>query len=423
MPDPLKVPVELTDRVRDALRTTGQTQSAVARSTGINRGQFSRFLSGEVRLGPEKLRALADHLHLERGWVLRMAGFPEEGPEITLSQAVLTPQAPMRLEVFSDGRFYDSALFLWTLCELQPLLPLGITCVPRHVNWSEVPDRIARADLAIGFYNRKVKKKGLENIGYWTDLTIYRGYALIGRRIKGLLLSPPTKYLEELRKKRGELKILTIAADTLWQLQNPLPPGIITESTVIQIEPDADRALMRFAKEGEADLFVGGLPQRLKARELGLEEVINSRNNPLLFSLNSLVFAKSTLDTPRGEPLLGAVSSVWFRSVQQLRSSTTFREAAVSAIPEMLNRLGVADHSIDQKGLDEVLPGPLGGEEYEIFPESPTDLLDAYNSILLAILTSPQVAGAAGELHHAVAQHLARIMGQDTDQPVFRIAM
>jgi hypothetical protein len=54
----------LTEQLRQAMETSGQTRYAISKATGISAVTLCRFASGERGLSMEALNALAEHLGL-----------------------------------------------------------------------------------------------------------------------------------------------------------------------------------------------------------------------------------------------------------------------------------------------------------------------------------------------------------------------
>lgn len=55
----------LTEQLRQAIKTCGETRYAIAKATGVDQSTLSRFVSGERGLSMEALDAVAEHLGLE----------------------------------------------------------------------------------------------------------------------------------------------------------------------------------------------------------------------------------------------------------------------------------------------------------------------------------------------------------------------
>jgi hypothetical protein len=56
--------VKLSDQIRNAVATSGQTRYAISKATGISQATLSRFMAGERGLTMKALDVLADHLGL-----------------------------------------------------------------------------------------------------------------------------------------------------------------------------------------------------------------------------------------------------------------------------------------------------------------------------------------------------------------------
>jgi transcriptional regulator with XRE-family HTH domain len=64
MRKPKRKSLRLSDQVRHAIKTCGQSRYAIAKATGISNSTLSRFMSGERGLTMKALDILADHLGL-----------------------------------------------------------------------------------------------------------------------------------------------------------------------------------------------------------------------------------------------------------------------------------------------------------------------------------------------------------------------
>ena len=56
---------KLSDQVRRAVDESGVSRYAICKATGIDQGQFSRFMAGQTGLSISALDALADALRLD----------------------------------------------------------------------------------------------------------------------------------------------------------------------------------------------------------------------------------------------------------------------------------------------------------------------------------------------------------------------
>jgi transcriptional regulator with XRE-family HTH domain len=56
--------MKLSDQLRHAIETCGQTRYAIAKATGISEATLSRFVSGDRGLPMKTLDLLADYLEL-----------------------------------------------------------------------------------------------------------------------------------------------------------------------------------------------------------------------------------------------------------------------------------------------------------------------------------------------------------------------
>ena len=57
--------IPLTDQLRRAIETCGETRYAIAIATGVDQSTLSRFVNGERGLSMEAMDALGEYLELE----------------------------------------------------------------------------------------------------------------------------------------------------------------------------------------------------------------------------------------------------------------------------------------------------------------------------------------------------------------------
>jgi hypothetical protein len=57
--------IKLSDQIRDAVASCGQTRYAVSKATGISQATLSRFMAGERGLPMKTQDVLADYLGLD----------------------------------------------------------------------------------------------------------------------------------------------------------------------------------------------------------------------------------------------------------------------------------------------------------------------------------------------------------------------
>jgi transcriptional regulator with XRE-family HTH domain len=54
-----------TEQLREAIEKSGESQYAIAKATGINQGNLSKFLSGERGMSLDNIDLLCDYLKLK----------------------------------------------------------------------------------------------------------------------------------------------------------------------------------------------------------------------------------------------------------------------------------------------------------------------------------------------------------------------
>lgn len=293
----------------------------------------------------------------------------------------ITASAKSSLKVVTDPRFLDSCLFMWCLSS-QPLRSFGWNCDLQPVEWRSVPERLASSANSIGFYNRRVlltyEGQRLYDLSVWSDLCIYRGYALLARG-KGqsvqLSLAEGRQMLADLKveaKSQGRKPtIMCMGADSVWILRTPLTPELSSGEFEIQEFNNPDLGLETFLR-GFGDLYIGGLPQRLLARERGCIEVLSSQSNALLFSVNSLICSKDLVGTDTR--VLSAVTSLWYDTLARLESDAAFRDEVAEACIALLSDLKIEGHHLTLEAFRHVLGQAPG--RYEAFPPKPAGIVD-----------------------------------------------
>jgi transcriptional regulator with XRE-family HTH domain len=382
---------DLGEYVAARLTLLRKRPSVAADGAGINRSQFSAFLKGRKRIGREKLLLLATEIEVPVAELLRRAGL--KAPLLDPSESLLMRAgAPRTIHVITDARFVDSALFAWMIRQ-QPFRPFGLECEFVQVDWDQVPEKIEKMG-GIGFYNRRATPvrggQKVWRVSRWTDMSLYKGYAILGRKNLGIDETPRTHQdarlllatLVDRRQKEGRRPtILTFGTDAEWRVERVFVRDFPARTFEVITVGDADQALAKYlADDGTVfDLFIGGLPQRLRAlRHPDVLDVLSIQNNPAFFSLNSLVYADVFLQTPRARAILAAVEALWFDTIDRIRQQEGLRETVLHEVLRDLDTLSLGYRSLDSTTLGLVLPGGSADNEYEVFPSQPSDLLDAF---------------------------------------------
>jgi hypothetical protein len=353
--------------------------SAVAESAGIHRTHLYRVLGESKSLGKEKLIGLADALGIARNDLLLAAGYESIDPRIDLGSVTPRRLGGTRLGVVTDPRFVDSAIFFW-IFSAQPLRGIGIDCELIRTDWERVPEEVSNRKNAIGFFNRR-SIPDFGGVRYYMDLCLYKGYALLARRDdvrkKITRIQDAREFLTGLvaRKKKEKPTIVCMGADTVWSLRTSLTPELSDQNFVVKPFGNADFALEKFAA-GLGDLYVGGLPQRLRAcKEYNCIEILNSEINPLLFSMNSLIYSEQFAGgDDAAQPLLSTISALWFRNISALKRDEDMRSQMFSEV----QRFSTADRETARSSLThEAFEAVLRNGAYEDFPDTPTGLVDS----------------------------------------------
>ncbi len=431
----------LKSLLTSAMTSSQVTQKSLADTIGVDRSQLNRFLNKVGSSLPlAKLSALADALRLSLTEVRMAAGLrAATAPHIDLSDSILAFRKSVpALKIVTDPRFFDSALFTWLFTQQQPLVPVGITCEPLNVHWAWVPETLEEHPRSVGFFNRRSRSRigntPVGRVDYWSDLCLYQGYALLARKSLGAPTHPDRREANDFlagllrrRQKGNPPRIISMAADIVWKLRTPLNPLLTPERFVVHRVPNPDAALQLFL-DGEGDFFVGGLPQRLVAKTAGHVELLTFENNPLLFSVNSLIYPNELLDRDQhARSLLSAMSSLWFIMVNRLRSDDSFRSIACEDIPRMLDDMfGRGRHFVTKQGMAKMLSQAFdssGDEQYEFLPSRPTDLLDAWARaharLLKEIADDPRLVDDMND----IVTHVLEILLPEVDGTSHRSAL
>ena len=325
------------------------------------------------------------------------------------------------LTVVTDPSFFDSGIFAW-IFDRQPFRTLGIDAKVLAEDWVDVPQKIAdhRHGFAIGFYNRNVvfqTDSVHENLGqdikFWADLCIYLGYALMVRGEhgpEGALTSQKAvaDYINTLRREHGDvLDVVSIGSDTQWMMDNTVVRRAMgargKDEKVINPLPHqgVESSLMSFLDDRHGVMYVGGLPQRMRARDQKCTEVISFQNEPTLFSVNSLICTKQTYD--ERADLLNAATALWFETIRRIKRSPDMRHHLCTEIPAWAEQRGWATNSLtgelyrrffsgfeaeDLNAIAENWPQRMKDDfiGYELFPDTHKELVDHLSHLILNAL-------------------------------------
>ena len=364
----------------------------------------------------------------------------KDSPSIALETPVLVPNlaeqqsgsaelavglylARTRIKVITDPRFLDSAVFMWMLRN-QPLQSLDVRCDLLAADWRSVPEQVASHEYAVGFHNRRSvlrhREKTVYGVKVWSDLCLYKGYALIGRPNPE---HAPTFTLVEARKllretieifaQKGERPTLVcMGADSIWKLYTPFTPEINTDTFAIHAFNNPDLALRSFL-EGFGDFFMGGLPQRLVAREHGCIEILNFANNPLLFSVNSLICSNSVYEE---HPfIMTSIASVWFETIRKIQRDQAFCEGVAESSIQLLDDLGIDGTILCRSFFSQIFRN-ASGREYESFPEHPGGVIDELLVVLRTIHAQLSEMEINPVLLHEILDQLTEILNPNLEK-------
>lgn len=300
---------------------------------------------------------------------------------------ILSPQASAidKLTVISDPRFIDSSLFLWIFHQ-QPFINAGlaIKCIVEERDWRTVPECVAKTPNSIGFYNRRIEPLSTpEKVGYWSDLCIYRGYAVLAHKLPEFNSSPKTKsdtknffkrFFSYCHENNLDPTLISIGGDTEWRFGDELFPGIKKCDFTQCVISDANKALQKFYQDTNS-LFVGGLPQRLQAEKDGYISIVDEKNNPALYSVNGIIYNTAMPEGKVG--FLQSVASLWFDTVSRLKSDKNFRREVAVSIRDFIK---THDLSILTQFESSMFDSIFCEGKFEVFPETPAQITQDFSS-------------------------------------------
>ncbi len=249
---------------------------------------------------------------------------------------LLRPTHYRKFVICTDSRFIDSSIFLLAAERAAHRLK-STDLVLAHREWSRVPSYVAEVSNAIGYFNRRSSYTSLEPsaIESWGNLCFYKGYAILGRTSR-IAASPTSieesnrvldRLLSEAAGRGRRLVIMTMGVDAIWRFASPLLFNFDITRCEIR-EDDVESAADRFLG-GEGDLFIGGLPQRLRCMESGkCVEIVTSEYDPTLFAVNSMIVKSSDVETVRD--VLNAIFDEWGKLTRELEAG----DSAVDALFE-----------------------------------------------------------------------------------------
>lgn len=302
--------------------------------------------------------------------------------DLVSSFAKMTNSNITELKVVSDPRFIDSLLFLWIFSG-QPLKTFGIQCELIPANWNTIPEEVANHKNSIGFFNRRSStskdNKALFEMKNWSDLCIYKGYSLIARNGSTLpgqmTIKEANDYIRMVIEKYKDIgkkpSIICMGADTIWKIITPVSPSINLNNFDILPFNNADVALNAFLS-GKGDFFIGGLPQRLSAVDNNCIEILSFKNNPLFFSLNSMICSNNLFYKEKA--LLSFCNSLWFNVVGKMKEDVKYCDMVARSCISLLEKLKVGDNNIREQYFRDVFINR--SNEYEIFPMHSSGVID-----------------------------------------------
>lgn len=105
----------ISQRIREALNTTGMKQADLVRATGLDRGAISSYLSGKYEPKQKAIYKMAQALDVSEAWLL---GY--DVPKYrTADQKKNDQLAKLIVRLRSDAEFYNTVVALAELNESQ----------------------------------------------------------------------------------------------------------------------------------------------------------------------------------------------------------------------------------------------------------------------------------------------------------------
>jgi len=236
-------------------------------------------------------------------------------------QRLIGKADPPHIKIITDGSFIDTALFFVTVAEASKKIS-NATLVPVQCNWANIAHTFSKSETAIAYLNRRELPDITGDFQIWSNLCSFHGYALLGRN--DLFSSPipdlrtANRELERAATQR-KLTIINFSPDLNELLQTPLTP-ILNSSRVEYLSYPVEEAFEKFLS-GKGDLFLAGLPQRLKCSRLGMTEVITSQIHPLLLGIDALIYKdedKYPID------IVETIASTWSHISRRMASDESF---------------------------------------------------------------------------------------------------
>lgn len=273
--------------------------------------------------------APAIYLSQSSGWRFRRNRFNR------LYRMIRRVKVP-KILVCTDGSFINTAVFLLAAIEASKQMPEADLTI-KHIEWDNLKHVFGRKDNIVAYMNRRHLTRVDAPITVWSNLTVFKGYALLGRpedfAVKLPTLAAANARLLELSRTR-KLTIITNGADSADVLNTPLTPALRHHNIRIEIDPPAD-ALERFLR-GRGDLFISGLPQTLEGKRAGMVEVMSSENHPLMFGINSMVYEE--LRVP--DTILEQIATSWSVICRRLKRDEEYARQKYKEWAEIAREVG-----------------------------------------------------------------------------------
>jgi NitT/TauT family transport system substrate-binding protein len=233
----------------------------------------------------------------------------------------------------------------------------GLEVEFRILGWTEVQEALSsaasdRVDIAINNETAVVATNHRNReLVYVYGFNIFdAGFALMGRpngpaRPIDAFLRQGTDSREAIRRTAAQLRGLSVITTANTDMEQGVAAAaarggldFTRDIRIINLNPDEGLAAFL---AGEGDLFIGGLPQRFRAKREGMIEILTGLDlGPV--PINGVVSTKPFVE--KNQQTIFKVLKVWFRSVQYINNNI---DSGASIIIDILNRNSAARFTVD----------------------------------------------------------------------------
>ncbi len=233
----------------------------------------------------------------------------------------------------------------------------GLDIEFKILGWTEVQEALSstardRVDIAINNETAVVatNHRNKQLVYVYGFNTFDAGFALMGRptgKIRPLesFLAPTTDRRDAIRQAAAQLRSSTVITTANTDMEQGVAAaaergGLDFSRDIKIINLNPDDGLAAFLS-GQGDLFIGGLPQRFRAKKEGMIEIMTGIDlGPV--PINGLVSTRNFVE--KNQDVILKILKVWFRSVQFIDSNI---EKGAKIIIDILNNNSAARFTVD----------------------------------------------------------------------------